>query len=102
VKNVGRGIIVEKDSVLKTCSSSSQTRGDFNNVSITAQLGNTKLTCDPKVIKIVEGLNNNYARCYLEQGIVDLPRNYLSLLSAELSYGYMESTSKKFNILRRG
>jgi len=26
VKNVGRGIIVEKDSVLKTCSSSSQTR----------------------------------------------------------------------------
>ena len=107
VENKGPGLVIKEESVSDFCTKSSTDHGNYNIVYVDAYLSDKKLVCqldkepesqDLGHIKLKD--KKDIIRCYQEEGV---PRNYdpyLSPLKIEMRYGYTQSVSAAYFIMK--
>ena len=106
VENKGPGLVIKEESVKDFCTKSNTDHSNYNIVYVDAYLSDKKLVCrldkepesEQRHIKLKD--KKDIIRCYQEEGV---PRNYdpyLSPLKIEMKYGYTQSISANYFIMK--
>jgi len=97
VANTDGGILTAPASALSTCTGRVIEREDLNKVAVQAQLGGETLDCGEGIANIVD----KTIVCTLDSGIPKSAGTYLSQLGITLDYGYQQTITQSFSIVKR-
>ncbi len=97
VSNTGGGILTAPASALSTCTGKTISREDLNKVSVQAQLGGDTLNCGDGIVNVAD----KSIVCTLDSGIAVNAGTYVSQLGITLDYGYQQTVSQSFTIMKK-
>ena len=107
VENKGPGLVIREESVKDFCTKSNTDHGNYNIVYVNAYLSDKKLVCQLDSapdsaelghIKLKD--KKDIIRCYQEEGVPRTYDPYLSPLKVEMKYGYTQSISASYFIMK--
>ncbi|MFT7615499.1 MAG: hypothetical protein ACI8Y7_000313 [Candidatus Woesearchaeota archaeon] len=98
IKNSGRGVVYEPGWDGTFCSSVAAPGDIVNHIYFEANFSNDQLFCDEQFIKLIDG--SVRVRCVGNPIDVSATTSYETSLSTSIAYGYAESESTKFDIIR--
>lgn len=107
VENKGPGLVIKEESVNDFCTKSNTEHGNYNIVYVEAYLSDKKLVCRLESKPNSDELGHiklkdkkDIIRCYQEEGIPRTYDPYLSPLKIVLKYGYTQSISANYFIMK--
>lgn len=98
IRNKASGMVVQSDRVSDLCSGFPLKPDELNRVSLYASLGDQELDCDGNSFQLYK--REATVSCVLSSGIDSSFGEYETPIHVRLSYGYSDSISKKFSIIR--
>lgn len=94
VRNVGRGVVVDKNRFDELCSREKKAdeKEWVNVVEVQARMLDKKLSCSPRVLKLAD---DAVVACTLEEGLLKSIGNLEALVEISIEYGYSEQVTKQ-------
>ncbi len=101
IENLGDGYVLNSPDGAYHCDFSKlDNNGDWNQITVKANLSGTELECMPKQLRLVD--KNSYVRCFVKTSDIaaysKADRNYMTVLTVQLDYGYIETATRDIEI----
>jgi hypothetical protein len=98
IQNKRNGIVVANNHIADLCSGVPMRPEDLNQVTVYATLGEEELICDSNVVTLVD--REARVTCSLASGLDASRGEYETPIHVKLTYGYSDTISKKFTIVK--